>query len=128
LHDHSHTMGDRLSSKGAKPRSRFALPTYPTLAASLCAVLTTGCGRGSNNEYPPTTGKIVEPYDAALSPEDTPQAPSLPKDGRPSTQDGTPNDDALPSDDADDNVTSYPDPIGIIPSLVTPSPVPDKAK
>jgi hypothetical protein len=90
--------------------------------------LTGGCGSGCNNDYAPTTGKIVEPYDAALAPADTPVPNSKPQDVRPATEDGAPIDDALPSDDADDNVTSYADPIGILPSLETPSPIPDKAK
>ena len=115
-------MGDRLSSRGAKPRLRFALPTYPTLTASLCVLLTAGCGGEG-----PTTGAIRSPYDAA-APQDTAEAPGEhPQDAGLPSKDVAPPSDASPVVDADDSEVSYPYPGGI-PMLVTSPPILDKAK
>ncbi len=53
--------------KRALPRFRFALPSYPTVAAGLVLGLCTGCGSGqsSDDPGPPSEGKTGALYDAA---------------------------------------------------------------
>ena len=118
-------MGERLSTKRARPRFRFALPGYPTLTVGLCLCLSSGCGSGQASDEldPPPSGSAPNVYDAAPAPQDlaTREIPmssgivAFPYD-------------AAPGVDADDTTSSLPGDPSVVPTLVTSPPNPDKTK